>query len=202
MSKLFDALEKIQQQEPQQASSEPAKETAPVAKTGRYFPFLLGLTLITAVLAASHYYDLRQKKKKQAAPHPVARQSVVPGPSAMLPIAPPALAEAPAGNSQQKQSYYNEQGLSLAHKGDYWQAIYFFEQAIQLDPPQPEPAINMAVTLAHLGLQFPAQRYFSQAWQLAPGHQGLVQALNQAKERRQIEQNFLVQLSEGEAAQP
>ena len=64
---------------------------------------------------------------------------------------------------QDKVTLLNDQGVALVLEKKYWQGMYLFHQAIELDSSRIEPLLNMAVTLAEVNLNQPSDRYFSLA---------------------------------------
>ena len=64
---------------------------------------------------------------------------------------------------QDQVTLLNDQGVALVLDKKYWQGMYLFHQAIELDSSRIEPLLNMAVTLAEVNLSRPADRYFSLA---------------------------------------
>lgn len=57
----------------------------------------------------------------------------------------------------------NDQGVDLILKKKYWQGMYCFKKAIELDRSRIEPFLNMAISLKEVGLMRPAARYFKEA---------------------------------------
>ncbi len=181
MSKLFDTLEKIQEKE---ASSPPAEESRsprPAKKTGRYFPFLLGLTIIVAMMAAGQYLPVFKKSLSRPPQKPqTTSQATTP---AQKPQPSYAASQTDQGDKlagPAQVEYFNNHAVALTEKGDAWAALYYFDKASKLAPTQPEPLINMAVILSQMDLGFPAGRIFKQAYQLAPENEHLLQAIELA----------------------
>lgn len=72
--------------------------------------------------------------------------------------------------NRQKSLAQNELGVTLVLKEKYWDGLYHFSQAIELDPSHIAPIINMAVTLEEMGMTRPATRYVAMAGSLEPDH--------------------------------
>ncbi len=181
MSKLFDTLEKIQEQENPSPQAEQAATPRPARKTGRYFPFLVGLTVIVALLIAGQYYPVI--KKRLSRPPAKMQVSSPQATSASKPEISHAASQAPMANNlsgQAQVEYFNNYAVSLTEKGDAWAALYYFDKASNLAPEQPEPLINMAIILSQMDLGFPASRIFKKAYQLAPDNEYLLQAIELA----------------------
>ncbi len=191
MSKLFDTLEKIQHQDDTTPDQEQIAVVVPPAPShSKFFPFLVGMTVIVAIFAGFQFFSGQQHKPavapKTAAQHdqPVAALAKKMTPTAPLP-------QAPKGSNEDKMIFFNNKGVTMARQGELWQAIYYFDQADRLMPSRGEAAINMGMTLAHLGLQFPAQRYFAKARGINPHNEQLRQAMQTAIANKQINADFI-----------
>lgn len=64
----------------------------------------------------------------------------------------------------------NAQGVALIARKRTWEGMHYLEQAIQLEPSQIVPIINMAVVLSEMGFDRPAERYLGMAQALNPNH--------------------------------
>lgn len=181
MSKLFDALQKIQAQETAPRQEEPAATPRTARRTGRFFPFLVGLTIIVAVVAATTFFPTIKQALFQApetgGPHQTAAPAQ-PEPAQPPAAGPAALPKSHVGHGRVDE--LNNHAVALYEQGDSWTALYYFDQASKQAPDQPEPLINMAVVLLQMDLGFPAGRLFSQAYQLAPDNDHLLQAMELA----------------------
>lgn len=186
MSKLFDTLEKINHDDQDPTPEEPVVVQVSTKKNSRFFPFLVGLTIIVAILASVNLYTTMQKKKTSQPTFHLATKlpSMTAVTKQMRPA--PARLSSPKGSNEDKMIFFNNQGVSLARQGKFWPAIYNFAQAEKLLPDRAEPVINMGLTLAHLGLQFPAQRYLQKAYTINPDNPHLRQAIAQAIANKQI----------------
>ncbi len=181
MSKLFDTLEKIQEQETTSPQAEQAATLPPARKTGRYFPFLVGLTVIVAIVVAGQYLPVLKTKLSRQSKKIELSTPVAP------PVSGPQISHAGSRTAQGENltglaqvEYFNNHAVGLTEKGDAWAALYYFDKASKLAPEQPAPLINMAVILAQMDLGFPAGRIFKKAYQLAPDNNHLLQAIELA----------------------
>ncbi len=181
MSKLFDTLEKIQDQEDTSPRAEQAATPSAPRKTGRYFPFLVGLTAIVAIIAVGKYLPIFTKGPAQQ-PDRVQTSRPATTPANRPPISHAASQAARGENlpTQARIEYFNNHAVDLTKKGDAWAALYYFDKAGKLAPEQPEPLINMAIILSQMDLGFPASRIFTKAYQLAPDNDHLLQAIELA----------------------
>lgn len=64
----------------------------------------------------------------------------------------------------------NEQGVKQISKGKLWQGAYTFEKAINLNPNEIVPVLNMATTLTEMKLFKPALRYLKMAEDINSNH--------------------------------
>lgn len=62
-----------------------------------------------------------------------------------------------------KARQLNDKGVELILKKKYWQGLYLFKKAIDLDNTRIEPHLNMAIALKEVGLIRPAGRYLKEA---------------------------------------
>lgn len=178
MSKLFDALQKIQAQETATSHEEPAAAPRAARRTGRFFPFLAGLTVIVALMAATTFFPTL---KQTLSPPPVASDPPrAVAPSTPLPTPPPVAVLPKKNGGPARVDELNNHAVALYEQGDSWTALYYLDQASKQAPDQPEPLINMAVVLLQMDLGFPAGRLFSQAYQLAPDNDHLLAAMELA----------------------
>ena len=191
MSKLFDTLEKIQKNEEISPQVDQTVAPLPARKNGRYFPFLVGLTIIAAIIAVGQHLPKLQKKFFQK------QQSVAEKTTPQASSAPAKAIHAtnqlsaPANLTDlAKVEYFNNQGVDLSTKGDNWSALYYFDEASKLAPAQPEPLINMAILLSEMGLVFPADRVFREAYQVDPENTHLRQAIELAISRQVLSPDF------------
>ncbi|MEA2082982.1 MAG: hypothetical protein U9O82_01825, partial [Thermodesulfobacteriota bacterium] len=78
----------------------------------------------------------------------------------------------PARDNQTEQEMIklNNQGAMLVQKQDYWNGIYYLEQAKKMQPEQIEPLLNLAVAFSEMGLYTLAFNLLEQAHHLAPNH--------------------------------
>ncbi len=181
MSKLFDALEKIQEQEDTSPQVEQVAKPQPTRKTGRYFPFLVGLTVIAAIVVATQYIPVFKNNLFQQSAEVQTKRSTTPiAPDSQISHATSPLPQKTNLPTPAQVEYFNNHGVELIEKGDAWDAIYYFDKASKLAPEQPEPLINMGVILAQLDLGFPAGRVFKKAYHLAPHNEHLHQAIDLA----------------------
>ncbi|MCK5229635.1 MAG: hypothetical protein KAR13_05180 [Desulfobulbaceae bacterium] len=77
-----------------------------------------------------------------------------------------------ARNNQTEQEMIklNNQGAMLVQRQDYWNGIYYLEQAKKMQPEQIEPLLNQAVAFSEMGLYTLAFNLLEQAHHLAPNH--------------------------------
>ncbi len=181
MSKLFDTLEKIQAQENVRPMVEQVAPPPSAKKTGRYFPFLVGLTVVVAIFAGVKYFPLL---KKNITPSPTKVQTKTPAPATpstpKVSHADSRIAVTKNLATHQQVEQLNNHGVALTQKGDTWAALYYFDKASKLAPKQSEPLVNMAIVLAQMDLGFPAARVFREAYQLDPENNYLLQAIELA----------------------
>ena len=192
MSKLFDTLEKIQDQKEKPSQ---VKQTAPrppaAPKKGRLVPFLVGLVVIVALIVAGQ--QLPALKKLFVRPTQVVKErKTLPLPAQATKKASAPIEVAPDTNlaGQEQAEYYNNLAVSLLPQGDAWSALYYFDKASQLAPESPEPLINMAIILAKMDLGFPAGRLFKKAYQLTPENAYLLQAIDLAMAEQVLPPDF------------
>ncbi|MEN8256678.1 MAG: hypothetical protein ABFS09_02335 [Thermodesulfobacteriota bacterium] len=181
MSKLFDTLEKIQEQENVRPHAEQAASPLSAKKTGRYLPFLVGLTVIVAIFAGIKYFP-HAKKSILPSPAKIHKNTPAPAvtPSPMISHADSRIPVTTNLPSPQQVEQFNNHGVTLTQRGDAWAALYYFDKASKLAPGQPEPLVNMAIVLTQMDLGFPAARIFKEAYQLAPENDYLLQAIELA----------------------
>ncbi len=68
----------------------------------------------------------------------------------------------------------NDKGVELVMKGKYWQGMFLFKQAIDMDANAFEPRFNLALTLKKKGLLRTAANYFREAEKIDANHPGLL----------------------------
>ncbi len=69
----------------------------------------------------------------------------------------------------------NNQGAKTIQQQDYWKGIYLLNTAMENTPDQVEPIINLAVALTEIGLHGPAKRLFTKAKSINPKHPQLLE---------------------------
>ena len=72
--------------------------------------------------------------------------------------------------TEQEMIKLNNQGVLLERKQDYWNGIYYLEQAKKMQPDQVEPLLNQAVAFCEMGLYGTALNLLEQAHHLTPHH--------------------------------
>ncbi len=72
--------------------------------------------------------------------------------------------------TEQEMIKLNNQGVLLVQKQDYWNGIYYLEQARKMQPDQVEPLLNQAVAFCEMGLYGTALNLLEQAHHLTPHH--------------------------------
>ncbi len=185
MSKLYNTLEKIRQQE----SGLPGKKAAPKAVKTPGDQFRVGRAVILAVivsclvgLAAAGTYYLRDKglimaiksalqTLSQTQPSPVTTASQAP--TKTTKPKPPQKVRRTTLDAEQLNA------LAVQHikKQDYWQGILYLDQARKQNPQEPAHLLNMAVALSEMGLTFPAKRLLSEARTMAPENQQVLKTI-------------------------
>lgn len=161
MSRLFETLEKLKEQERGLAAA--AGGAGPRPRSRR--PAALAAVAAVLAVAAVAVNIGRFRGHDHAG-----TQTVIPA-GARVPV--PA-ASSPARTAPGRDAAeINAAGLRLLADRRYWQAVTMFEKAARLAPDRPEPLINTAVALAELGLTAPAAEMFRKARALAPGHPAL-----------------------------
>lgn len=189
MSKLFETLEKIQEHEEGTPQVDQPVAPRPARKTGRYVPFLAGLTIIGAIIYGGQYFPELQKQFFRDS-QPVIEKTPPPASTAKTQH-PAHQVSAPENMTDlARVEYLNNQAVALSTKGDNWSALYYFDQASKLAPSQPEPLINMAILLSEMGLIFPADRVFREAYQVDPEHTHLLQAIELAISEQVLAPDF------------
>lgn len=181
MSKLFDTLEKIQEQEAPSPQVEHTARPRSAKKSGRYFPFLVGVTVIVAIVVAGKYLPaIKKNLSRQTVQVQGSKPATTAAQNSQISPAASHVPDQENLSGPDQVAYLNNQAVALVEKGDAWSALYYFDKASKLGPQQPEPLINMAVILMQMDLGFPAGRLFKQAYQLAPGNDQLLEAIELA----------------------
>ncbi|MEA3547031.1 MAG: hypothetical protein U9R66_05145 [Thermodesulfobacteriota bacterium] len=185
MSKLFETLEKIQQNEPALALAGPHISADGTETKKKQWQRLLPVLLLTAavVLIGSVYAvrhqpvsiiqvknDILPTKERNDTERPPPELNVVEN-SQLLSH------ELQSRTAFQQMVDLNNQGTRFLAKNRYWQGIYYFDQARKIQPQSVEPLINLAVALSELGLAGPANRFFTEARKIDPDHPGLQENL-------------------------
>ena len=174
MSKLFDTLEKIRENEgTAQATGPGAGGPAPApARSRRWLVVVLGVgivaTALYGILSRSMpprpQVSARQEKALPAvAVPPVAKSGAVAtavGPSQATPPA--------TGAGADDLARLNDLGAASVDRNQHWRGIYFFQQANAIAPGRLEPLVNLAVAYAELGLYRQANAYLIKAVAIDP----------------------------------
>lgn len=179
MSKLYNTLEKIRTGEKGVFSEKKAAPAAGIkltANTSRIRRIIvLGVSAALALALVLFYAVVKDKETKPpASPATNIAPAVTSAPVDQLGKQPQASGvsptPSPSGTDTDLYRRLNDTGIALIQENQYWQGIYYLEQARKQQPSRPEALINMAVALAELGLRAPAKRLFSEAHALAPTH--------------------------------
>ena len=178
MSKLFETLEKIQQNEPALALAGPhISADGTENKKKQWHKFLPVLLLTTAMILVGSFYALRHQpvsiiQVKNDLPLWEKKSDQYRTPTALNAIEEkPLLSLEPKNRTDFQQMVdLNNQGTRFLTKNRYWQSIFYFDKARQIQPQSVEPVINLAVALSELGLAGPANRFFTEARKIDPDH--------------------------------
>jgi tetratricopeptide (TPR) repeat protein len=214
MSKLFDTLEKIQTNET--FSPTPGVGITPSAKPKGN---KIVITLVALAVCAVGLFFVLQSIETFKLPGITTKQSAhisIPTATQVLPaettskhsafkvqkIQPVTKPVKPIAKELLHQmTTFNNQGVRLIAKSEYWQGIYYFNKAHALSPQSIEPLVNMAVALMELGLTAPANRFFHEALTLDPNNPKLRDNLALAAQTGTLD-NSLLNLVTGEPIFP
>ncbi len=191
MSKLYDTLEKIQEQETDTTPAQKAFTPPPARRTSRFVPLLVGVLMVIALVIASYTLplfnkNLARQQKKAEMRRPAEQQAV----SSRISRPAPQVAEDEKRAGPAQGEYFNNHAVSLSAQGETWTALYYLDKASRVAPKQPEPLINMALILTQMDLGFPAGRLFKKAYQLDPENEYLRQAMELAIAKQVLPPDF------------
>jgi len=179
VSKLFETLEKIQQNEPVPAGPHISADGTENKKK-QWYRFLPVLLLTVAVVLVGSFYAVRHQpvsiiQVKNDSPPREERgdQDSTPTELNAVENSPLLSPEPETRTAYQQMVDLNNQGTRFLKKNRYWQSIYYFDKARKIQPESVEPVINLAVALSELGLTGPANRVFIEAREIDPDHPGL-----------------------------
>lgn len=214
MSKLFDTLEKIQNNETYSPVPGVGITSSPKPKGNKIIIMLIALAIgaigLFFVLQRIETFRLPGITAKQPAhvsipadsqilqtettvKHQESKmQKVIPATKPVKPI---------AKELVHQMTTLNNQGVRLISKYEYWQGIYYLNKAHALSPQSIEPLVNMAVALMELGLTAPANRFFHEALTLDPNNRKLRDNLALAAQTGTLD-NSLLNLVTGEPIFP
>lgn len=196
MSKLYDTLEKIQEQETDTTPAHKAFTPPPARRTSRLVPLLAGVLLVIALVVASYTLplvnkDVSRQQKKAESSRPAEQQAL----SSRISQPGPQVAEEEKRDDQAQGEYFNNHAVRLNAEGETWIALYYLDKASRVAPERPEPLINMALILTQMDLGFPAGRFFKKAHQLDPKSEYLRQAMELAIAKQVLPPDFHKTLS-------
>lgn len=196
MSKLYDTLEKIQEQETDSTPAHKVFTPPPGRRTSRFVPLLTGVLLVIALVVASYTLplfnkDVSRQQKKAETSRPAEQQAV----TSRLSRPVPRVAEEEKRAGQTQGEYFNNHAVRLNAQGGTWTALYYLDKACKVAPERPEPLINMALILTQMDLGFPAGRLFKKAHQLDPKNEYLRQAMELAIAKQVLPPDFYKTLS-------
>ncbi|MDR9502089.1 MAG: hypothetical protein RI601_09870 [Desulfurivibrionaceae bacterium] len=192
MSKLYDTLEKIQEQETDTTPAHKAFRPPPAPRTRRFVPLLLGVLVVIALVVVASYTlplfnkDVSRQQKKAEVSRPAEQQAV----SSRVSRPAPQEAEDEKRPGPAQGEYFNNHAVSLNAQGQPWTALYYLDKASRAAPERPEPLINMALILTQMDLGFPAGRLFKKAHQLDPDNAYLRQAMELAIAKQVLPLDF------------
>ncbi len=197
MSKLFETLDKIQHQEEEQAL--PYESAKLVASSQRSrLPFLVIAVVIAGFIVVYQNWSgekvvpvSRSANKLLVAQNLVAASPMQPV-VADLQVTPQDLSAAEAAES------YNRIGVEYARKGQFWEAIFYFEKAQSSAPEMIEPYINQGAVLLNLKLANPAKKILLKAYDLDSHNMALWETINNARKSELVTVEFVQSLAEGD----
>lgn len=178
MSKLFDTLEKIRENEGS-AAPPPVGAGGPSQGPVKARPWLV-VVLGVGIVAIGAYAVLSRSVPQQSAS--VARQEkVLPSVAAppvaksgpVPPVVSPSLAPAVDGVGAGGLAPLNALGTACVERNQHWRGIYYLRQAHAMAPERLEPLVNLAVAYAELGLYRQANAYLVKAVAIDPGSEPL-----------------------------
>jgi len=214
MSKLFDTLEKIQNNEIYSPAPGTGIPSAPRPKGNKII-----ITLAALAICAIGLFFVLQDIETFKLPGITTKQPThvsIPAATQILPAEKTIKHPAPKVQKKQpvsipvkpiakellhKMTSLNNQGVRLISKSEYWQGIYYLNKAHALSPQSVEPLVNMAVALIELGLTAPANRFFHEALALDPNNKKLRDNLALAAQTGALD-NSLLNLVTGEPIFP
>ncbi len=168
MSKLFETLEKIRENEARPADGVRTGGRGGNSLRQKHRFFLLSSIITVLVVAVLWTYAGRVSHHRS---HETTSLKSAPG----INIQPPRKTIAPA--PVHDPASLNLKACRLVNEKKYWPAIILFQKANRLAPRRPEPLINMAVALSELGLFGPAMEKFHLAAAIAPDNPALIRNL-------------------------
>lgn len=194
MSKLFDTLEQIRENEEAAPRKTAPKSTREPRKGGPrpavvVFVVLVGILCVTLlyvdfsifqgqppppdsqVTSASREPSQPGPTAPDSAPHPVADISSTP---AATPDTWQEILAAPSIDPGQKAILLNNIATRHIQEQEYWKGISILEHALKLSPDSPEILINYGVALTELDILEVAALYFEEAYRINPGHPALI----------------------------
>ncbi len=191
MSKLFDTLERIRENEeaqPRRPAGQATRHTPPGRRRlvlwGIFCSAIAGLLL----LILSTDFSLPLKPDNHPAPAKPAAAPAAPQVAAGRPETTRAVNPLTRETRDQWQNKLTDTGLTPGQRAtllnniaayyildrQYWRGLSYLDQTIRLAPEAAEPLINYGVALTELGLYGVAIDYFDRAYRLNPSHPMLV----------------------------
>ncbi len=164
MSKLYDALERLKENEkgPTQAAagpSRPPRSSRPKAIPWRW----LLAVLFTVALMGFTWWAWRTGRllllRSSSPVHTVEHRERAEAP------APPAPAKGPASSRQLTVAALNHRAVELIKRGEYWPALVLLRRGLKQAPDRKELYYNTIVALFHLRLMRAAEYYYRIALQ-------------------------------------
>lgn len=214
MSKLFDTLEKIQNNETYSPAPGAGIPSSPRPRGNKIL-----ITLVALAFCAIGLFLVLQNIDTFKLPRITARQPAhIPVPEDKPVLQSEIIRKHPISNMLNDQpviksfkpiskellhqmTTLNNQGVRLISKSEYWQGIYYLNKAHALSPQSIEPLINMAVALMELGLTAPANRFFHDALTIDPDNKKLRDNLALAAKTGTLDDSLL-RLVTGETISP
>lgn len=181
MSKLFDTLEKISQNEVVPDIEYSAGREVGLQKN-QWPLYLFGIIIFGSFLFWGIYFFYFHKNKTIATnfyEQNLLERYEAQGQDQVIELELPSEKDKLSGNFSSPNDNrhelehmiaLNNQGVALVTRNQHWQGIYCFEKARKLQPGRIEPLINLSVALTELHLYGPARRYFDEAVKLDPNN--------------------------------
>lgn len=207
MSKLFDTLEKIQNNDTYTPPAASDFQQPPKSKGKKYIivPVVLAACAVIFffVLQRSESFKVFRKSASQSSgisTVQVPQSSTMHANTAAQKMSPQGDTVAShintdGSDSLQQMNMLNNQGVKLISKSEYWAGIYYLNKAHTLSPRSIEPLINMGVALMELGLTVPANRFFHKALAIDPDNKKLRDNLILAAQARKLDDSLLALVS-------